>query len=694
MQFKLSSQDITALQERTEGWIVGLQLASITIQGLLKAQGTQGVSRFIESFTGSNRFVLDYLVEEVIGQQTTEMSDFLHETSILEQFTASLCDAISNRNNSQEILYQVERANLFLIPLDDERQWFRYHHLFAELLSKRLKQTRPDYIAEIHRRASKWFAEKNNYSEAIIHALEAGDIQYVNEFVSGNALAIVEHTELLGVMRHFEEMPEEQVFSKPWVCVAYAWVKAYADPSAGLDSILQHSEQCLTGIENASERQRLTGHFAAIRAYVAWVKGKSEQALEFTRQALGNLPEDEWVTRCHVLHTQGSALLYLNHLPEAIQSFEAAIFAGQMTGRLQETFFANTSLAFVYYLSGGLHQSYLVCRQVLNLAEKSDWGFKHSPVLAHAYGTMSLVQQEWNEVESALRNAREGVTLAEQWNQADALHFTLNCLSKALCAAGYLEEAFAINQRAMQLAENVSAWFYMLSVCNEIDLNLVKGDISAATHRFSEIEPLFDKNSSDTFLSTKAFLLYAQGRISELTITLDEAIEDVRQRGENWLLLRLLSLQALAFQALDRKEEALSHIEHCLTIAEPEGYVRIFVERGAPMHRLLQMASSRGMYTDYINRLLPAFKIADTSPRSAIHKTRYIGQGPALLEPISERELQVLRLLDSSLTSKEIGRELYLSTNTVRTHIRNIYSKLGVHGRIEAIQKAKECNLM
>jgi LuxR family maltose regulon positive regulatory protein len=694
MKLQLSAEDITVLEQRTEGWIAGLQMASVSIQGRFKDQGPQGVSRFIESFTGSNRFILDYLVEEVINQQTVEMRDFLHEISILDQFTASLCDATSNRHNSQVMLDQVERANLFLIPLDDERQWYRYHHLFAEILNKRLKQSRPNDIAELHRRACRWYLENNILSEAIIHALEAGDFEHVSDFVSGNAMAIVEHIELLGVLRYFNDMPAQLIFSKPWLCVAYAWVKAFADPSIGLDSILQHAEQCLPSVENALEQHRLAGHLAAIHAYVAWVKGEAEQALEFAHKALENLPEDDWVSRCHVLHTQGSALQYLDLLDEAIQSFEAANIAGQKTGRIQDTYYTNSSLAFVYYLQGRLHQAFFQCQQVLNLAEKSVRGFTRNPILAHAYATISLVQLEWNEVENAISNARQGVALAEKWNQADALHFTLNSLSKALRAAGSFEEAFAINQQALKLAENVSSWFFMLSVCNEIELSLAQGDISTADQRFTEIKSLFDERSSDTFLYTKAFLLYVQRQYSDLMVTVDDAIEDIRQRGEFCFLIRLLPIKAIALFALDRKEEALSVISNCLALAEPEDYVLPFVALGAPMLNLLQVAARGGIHTAYIHKLLPAFTTAKTSYGPGILKTVSKDQAPAMLDPLSERELQVLRLLDSSLNSTDIGRELFLSQNTVRTHIRTIYSKLAVHGRIEAIQKAKELELI
>ncbi|MFO7684134.1 MAG: AAA family ATPase, partial [Chloroflexota bacterium] len=219
----LSPPEITALQDRTEGWIAGLQMAAISMQARLNAQGPESVSYFITTFSGSNRFILDYLLDEVIGQQSEDRRAFLYETSILDRLTAPLCEVLSDRPGSQALLEQLERANLFLIPLDEERRWYRYHHLFAELLRKQLKQFWPERIPRLHQRASAWYAEQHMPSEAIRHALAAGDIARVNQILAGNVLALVEDVDLFDVLRHFQELPGQQISANPWLCVAYAW---------------------------------------------------------------------------------------------------------------------------------------------------------------------------------------------------------------------------------------------------------------------------------------------------------------------------------------------------------------------------------------------------------------------------------------------------------------------------------------
>ena len=691
LQLKLSSQDIAALQDRTEGWIAGLQMAAVSMQGRLIAQGPEGVSHFIETFSGSNRFILDYLMEEVINQQPAEVQDFLFETSILEEFTAPLCNALIDRQDSQTILEQLERANLFLIPLDDERQWYRYHHLFAELLQKWLRQRQPDEIAGLHQRASTWYAENNMLSKAIRHALDAGDVARVIQYTSANALSVVEHSELLDMLRHFEELPEQQIVENPWLGMPYALVKAFVNPSGDVERILQISEQGSAKLEDPFFRQRLQSSLDAIRAYVAWLRGEADQALRFVHRAMDNLPKNDQTTRAQLLNIEGLAYLHQLKLPEAIKSFEAALLAGQsMTGLF--TALVNGNLVTVRFLQGRLRKTFSDCQRILSLANGSDKGSKLPPFYTHLYAYMSLVQLEWNNLESAVHFARDSVAMAEQWNQGDSTQDALSCLSRALCAAGNLEEAFAINQRAMQLAVRVSPYYFRFSACDEIWLNLVKGNISKAGQRCAEIEPLIDEiEKSGRFLLAKVSLLYAQGLFSDVISVLEEPMRDLEQRGAYWYLMNLMPTQALALQALGREEDALSILSHCLTLAEPEGYVRIFVERGAPMASLLRIALNRGIETNYITGLLSAFNYPVESLESGMSASRF--SGASLIEPLSDRELEVLRLLNTPLTIPEIAGEMVLAPSTIRTHVRNIYNKLDAHGRIEALQKAKELGL-
>ncbi len=691
----LSPKEKAALQSRTEGWIAGLQMAVISMQGRLKAQGPEGLSYFIETFSGSNRFILDYLMDEVLSQQSEQIREFLRATSILEQLTAPLCDALIETPGSQTVLDQLERANMFIIPLDDDRCWYRYHHLFAEFLRKQLKQFQPGWISQLHQRASVWYAENRMPADAVRHSLAGGDIARVNQMLSGNALVMVDHVELLDVLRHFKELPTNEISSNPWLCVAYAWAKAYADPSVEMEDLLQQAEHGLNDARQDPMKDKLTSHLAAIRAYMSWMKGDAEQALEFTQRALNNSLEEDWTVRTHLLNIQGLAWQYQGDLAAATRTFTAALTCGEKSGRIHEVLYTISNLAYVHLLQSRLHEAFSLCQMASDRAKGSSGSLERMPVLAYAHATRSIILLEWNDLGPAVAASRQGLALAEQWGQTDALHFALTCLSQVLIAAGHADEAFAVNQRAMQLARTISPWYAHISAENEIVLNLAKGDVPTAEKKVAEYGPIFAEDKNNVHLHMKVFLLYHQNRFPDVVETLDGSLGGIKQKGRERLWLRLLPFLVLALWALDREEKALQVLKQCLAAAESEGYVRIFVEKGAPMATLLKIAASRGINPEYVSKLLDAFPLSGEScePRKPAPAA---SRSPVakLVEPLSERELEVLRLLNSHLAVPEIAREMLVAPSTLRTHVRNIYLKLDVHGRLEALQKARDLGLL
>ena len=694
LNFKLSPQEIAALQDRTEGWIAGLQMAAFSMQARLNKQGPESVSLFIKTFSGSNRFILDYLLDEVFSQQSEDVRSFMYQTSILDQLTAPLCDAVVDKPGSQAYLDQLERANLFLIPLDEEQRWYRYHHLFGDFLRKQLKQFCPERIPQLQQRASDWYAGQHMPSEAIRHALAAGDIDRVHQAVSGNALAMLENAELFDVLRNFDELPSHQVSSNRWLCMAYAWAKAYADPSDGMCELLQQAEEVLDKVEKESERKHLSSHLAAIKAYLAWMNGEAELALEFVQRAMENLPEEDWAARTHLLNIQGLALQYQGDFLEATRSFEAALAVGKKIGRVHELLYTSCNLAYALLLQSHLHEAFSLCQIAVYKTEETGQSLQRYPVLAHAYATKSNILLEWNELESAVSLARQGVALAEQWGQADALNFALSCLSETLGAAGEFAEAFAVNQQAMRVTGTISPWYARISAENEIMLLLAKGDVVEAEHKFGKSFTNFSEDANQKQLFMEMSLRYQQNRFLDVINTLEITLDGLQQKGWNLLWIKLMPLYALSLQALGRMEEAQEALERCLAAAEPEGYIRIFVERGAPMAALLESIRSRGVKVDYITKLLAAFDLPEEKPKPGRTGSATLpSAGVNLVEPLSERELDVLRLLNSHLSVPEIASEMMLAPSTLRTHIRNIYLKLDVHGRLEALQKARDLGL-
>ncbi|MDD4043382.1 MAG: LuxR C-terminal-related transcriptional regulator [Anaerolineaceae bacterium] len=695
LQFNLSPLEIAALQDRTEGWVAGLQLASISMQARLKAQGPESVSSFIKTFSGSNRFILDYLLDEVLSQQSEDVRSFLHDTSILDQLCAPLCDAVTEKSGSQEFLDQLERASLFLIPLDEDQQWYRYHHLFAGFLRKQLKQFWSERTPQLHQRASAWYAENHMYSEAIRHALAAGDIDRVHQAVAGNALIMVENTELADMLRQLEELPGHQISPDPWFCIAYAWAKAYADPSTGMDDLMLQAEDILQTMPDDSERRQLTCHLAAIKAYLAWTKGNPQLALENVRRGMENLSEENWAARAHLLNIKGLALQYQGTFLEATHSFEEALIAGQMIKRVHEILYTSANLAYVHLLQGHLHEAFSVCQAAICQVEENGQSPQQYPVLAHAYATMSIILLEWNELESAVASARQAVALAEHWGQTDALHFALTCLAHVVGAAGEFEEAFVHNKRAMQVGRTISSWYIRISAENEIMLLLSKGDVSGAANKFTGYWLTSEDDENQVPLLIIVSLLFQQKLYSDVVYTLEKALDGIKQKGWNRLWMKLMPFYALSLQALGRTEEALQALELCLAAAEPEGYLRTFVERGTPMAALLKNARSRGINIEYTTKLLAAFGLPGEDLQIESTAANTVRSACAnLVEPLSDRELEVLRLLNSHLAVPEIANEMLIAPSTLRTHIRSIFLKLNVHGRLEALQKARDLGIL
>ena len=695
LNFKLSPQEIAALHDRTEGWIAGLQMAAFSMQARYKSQGAESVSLFIRTFSGSNRFILDYLLDEVFSQQTEEVRSFMYQTSILDQLSAPLCDVVINKPGSQAFLDQLERANLFLIPLDEEQHWYRYHHLFAEFLRKQIKQLCPERIPQLHQRASDWYAANHLPSEAIRHALAAGDIDRVHQSVTGNALAMLENAELFDVLRNFEELPSHQVSSNPWLCMAYAWAKVYADPSTGMNELLQQAEQIFDNVQKDSERRHLCSHLAAIRAYLAWMNGEAELALEFVQRAMENLPEEDWAARTHLLNIQGLALQYRGDFLEATQAFEMALAAGKKIGRVHELLYTSSNLAYAHLLQGHLREAFSLCQIAVYKTEEVHQSSQRFPVLAHAYATKSNILIEWNELESAVSLARQAVALAEQWGQADALNYAMSCLSEALGAAGEFEEAFAVNRQAMKVTGTISPWYARISAENEIMLLLAKGDVPAAANKFESIFSNLEEDRNDRTLFMEVTLLYQQKHFLDVINRIGQTLEGLQQKGWNLLWIKLLPIYALSLQALGREAEAQQVLERCLAAAEPEGYVRMFVEGSAPMASMLKIIRSRGVKVDYITKLLTAFQLPEEAPMPKGSGTTSLRSTSAnLIEPLSEREFEVLRFLNSHLDVPEIASEMMIAPTTLRTHIRNIYLKLDVHGRLEVLQKARDLGLI
>jgi LuxR family maltose regulon positive regulatory protein len=691
MGLGLTEQNISWLDSHTEGWIAGLQMAALSMQG------RDDIAAFISSFSGSHRFILDYLVEEVLNRQPDDIKEFLLQTSVLERMTASLCNSVTGREGGQDILRRLEQENLFIIPLDDERRWYRYHHLFSSLLQNHLQQGQPNLSQSLHRRASQWYSQNGLTAEAVSHAFAAGDMEEVARLVEQDALQMIYHGQLATLIGWLDRLPPEVVRTMPWLSVAKAWALAYSGELHAAAPLLHDAEEALANLpaetpgSESVERDRIAGHIATIRSYVALFEGGAAPAAELARQALDYLPEHDMTTRGFAALILGVGQGLSGDYVKGVETLKEAAKISQAADDTVLTIMVLCDLAAYQTARGQLGESAATSRNALQLADEyARQSGQRPPAVGFAHSRLSRVLAEWNDLEEAQRHAREAIRLSELWGQKDSLFIGYACLAYILEEIGDLDGAQEAIQETIRLSQSYpstqadpKAW--------EARLRLKRGEVKAAS-RWVEDSGLsvHDEVTLENRLvyATFAQVLIAEERLNEALTLLARMLQVFETGGALLQAIDTLTLMALVLQSQGNDEQALETLEHALSLAEPEGFVRTFIGKGNAMERLLQQAAAQGVYPSYVNSLLQAFAVdAGDQP---------FAESPPhdLIDPLSDRELQVLRLLNTSLTSTEIAQELFISPNTVRSHIKNIYGKLDVHRRSEAVKRAKDLDLL
>ncbi len=710
MGLDLSAEDIAALEDRTEGWIAGLQLAAISMQGHEDATG------FIKSFTGSHRFVLDYLVEEVLEQQSESVQTFLLQTAILDRLIGPLCDAVSfgdtetltDRADGQVILEALEAANLFIVPLDNERRWYRYHHLFADLLRQRLRQTQPEQVPTLHHRASEWYEQNWFIDEAIEHALRAEDYGRAARLIETHVDALWRRGEHVKLRRWLAGLPVELVFSKPHLCILHAWNLFTSGEQDAAERSLQAAEKALaprtdraTETSSAqraqlphSDRMKIRGRAAAIRAFLAFYRGDVQQISRYARQALELLPRDDLTWRSTATVALGDAYSFMGDIAAAYQARLEALNVSQAEGNIYMALIASMKLAVTLRQQGHLERVIEICQQQLQLAERS--GLSQTIVVGWLLAIWGEVLAEFNDLDGALHRAKNGTELIERGRDLAMLGWGYLCLVRVLYSRGDMAAAQAIIQRMNDVARQsyVPPWVTSLMAAWQARIWLAKDRLDAAS-QWARKRGL-DRDGEPTTLDEMEYvalarILIAQGRPDETARLLQRLLEATETGGRTSRAIEILMLQALAFQAGGDTARAMAALERALTLAEPEGFIRAFVDEGPPMARLLYEAAARGIAPDYARRLLAAFPVAQ--PEQTAPSTTQAPK-PDLIEPLSERELEVLQLIAEGLTNPEIASRLFLALNTVKAHTRNIYGKLGVHSRTQAVARARALGLL
>jgi LuxR family maltose regulon positive regulatory protein len=713
MGLTLSVEDMAALEARTEGWIAGLQLAALSLRDRPDAQQAE----FIEAFTGSNRFVVDYLVGEVLARQPPHLQTFLLQTSILERLCGSLCDAVvlgdapetphtahtAQRAYSQLLLEELERNNLFIVPLDDERRWYRYHQLFAQVLRHRLESSASqDTVATLHSRASVWFEQHGLIDNAVRQAFAASDLERVTELIECHALALMERSEDLVVRRWMEQLPPRLVETRPRLAIVAGWLLVRLYRVEALEQLLQTAMRASDAAPVSAE---ILGQAAVLRATAARVQERYAAALASAHEALALLPADLSAMRAHAMVTIGVCLMHRGDIAAAEVAFDDAAAIAQSGGSPANAQIATYWLSTLYDRLGRLGDKLRVCEEAIR-ASRAMQGAP-LPYFGKACIGVGEVWYERNELERAQQAITDGLRLLN-----GSIEQYLVWLAYVLLAQ--IHQARGAGNAAMETLEEAEAWavrmqienrqFHEMLAAYRARIWLRQGNLTAAlqwaatctfddelrlshVRRFTLIRVRLayyrqtpDRGGLDDLASLAARLL-----------TMAEEQQLVRRQIE------LLMLQALVAQAQGNLDHALNVLERTLTLAAPEGYLRLFVDEGAPMAALLRAAHAAGIMPEYVARLLAAFPsnlstdgttpLPFPIPASPSHKRN-------MPDVLTERELEVLRLLAVGHSNQAIAQQLIVAIGTIKRHVNSILSKLGVQSRLQAVARARKIGLV
>jgi LuxR family transcriptional regulator, maltose regulon positive regulatory protein len=704
MGLSLSAEAVAALESQIEGWIAGLQLAALSMQG------RQDITGFIEAFTGSHRFILDYLTDEVLERRPKGTKNFLLQTSILDHLCAPLCDAVTGQSDGQMTLERLEQANLFIVALDDERRWYRYHHLFAEVLRARLQQAQPGSVPELYRRASVWYEQQGLLAEAITLAVAAADLEQVARLVEQHGPHLTQRGQVHTVLGWLNALPEALVRSRASLCLVHAQTLMFAGRLEAANARLDDAEQCIQTETPANQVQRIRGQVALFRAIMARFYGNlahsvvlSHQALEVLPKALANLRTVALLNAARIYLVSGEVT------PANEQLLIEAITQIRLLSNQVAIMTGLTNLARLQTLQGRLRQATKTYAEAAQVAGGPDVLRALIGSLAYYAGLGDLLREQ-NDLDEAERLLGQGLDATTQLFDADLVALCYRALAQLKQTQGDTVGAIKTLDEFVQLARQRKLFETLIAqaLATRARLQLAQGNLTAALLWVDERG--LSVEGEPSYLHELEYLALvrvrlAQGRLNPAGPHLPEAL-----RLLAWLLpaaeasermgsrIEILSLRALALQAQDDLSGALTTLERALLLAEPRGYVRLFVDEGAPMAMLLQEAYTHGITPSYASKLLAAFGIGEQDNKAAEERQGSSrppqSSASLLVEPLSPRELELLHLVAAGQTNLQIAQKLFVAVGTVKKHLNNIFGKLEVGNRTQAIARARELDLL
>lgn len=699
---RLPDASVTALVARTEGWGVGLRLAAVALEGRTDA------AAFVDTFSGGHRYILDYLTEEVLERQPEQVRSFLLETSVLERMTGALCDAVTGRTDGAAMLDAVDRANLFLVALDEVRGWWRYHQLFADLLRARLQQQQqPDRIEGLHRNAAGWYERNGMADDAIRHALAAGDSRWAARMIEREVDAALLRNEEATIERWLAALPTDVVDTRPRLLLVKADLALSRGRLEAVDRALDAAERAiaddagnLPGDPAADLAINVPAAVAFWRAYVAELRGDADSALAFDRQALAALGDVDSVLGSVVRVHLRTIDLLSGEVRDIERDLEAHFRSLHAAGQVYLAMRAIELLGHVQRARGRLDLADETYRQGLAVAGAPD-----RPSVAAAgiaYIGLAQVAYQRGDLDMALKHASEGIALCERLAYHRPLASGLATIARIRLARGDVAGAVATVEKAPQVAPSrgVTALLNPLPVLRA-HLALIEGDLAGAI-RWTKDRGL-RPDDQVSYPQEPEYLILArvlleQGRFDQALTLLGQMHERAQAQGRAGNALEILVLRSVTLAAAGDEAAAMASLAEALAIGYPQGYVRVFADEGLPMGTLLSHAvvshrtALAGVPLGYLGQLLRAVE-HDARPGGSAQKRPGAGI-PGLVEALSPRELDVLRLLATGKPNRDIADELYVTVDTVKKHVTHIFQKLGATNRTEATARARDLGLL
>ncbi len=682
MGLELSDNEVSILESRTEGWVAGLQLAALSLQGC------QDIPSFIRAFAGNNRHIVDYLAEEVFNFQPEYIQRFLLQTSILDRMSGELCDYITERNESRQILINLDKDNLFIIPLDDTRCCYRYHHLFADLLRQRLYQTDHTMGSRLHSRASIWYEKNSLIDYAIDHALAADDYDRAAGLIGNISETAWEYERKNRLFNWFKILPAEYIQKKPNLCFFHAWVLFENGQYAAAGKRLQIVEKLINSVTQPSDMAELQGKVEAIRALMATGQGDAANIIRLSKQALELLPEGAASWRASAFFSLGTAESIQGDECSAIEAFSQARKKSMEAGNMHLYFGATFWLAARYKYAGQLPRAIELCHELLKIVNEK--GLEQSMAGGAVFMTRGDLLYELNKLDDAYEYINKDLKIMGRGHDVAHMGWCYYGMMRTLTARNDIPgaEEFIAKVDQLMASSNLPYWVTHLTESWKARLWLLKGESGKLADWLDEHEYRLDDDIT-TALRELGYIVLArylitQGRPKDSIQLLDRILLNQIKGGRILLQIETLLVKAQALKTAGDPQMAVKITLEALFLAEPSGYIRVFLDEGPLIFTLLENTlEEKKVPRAFVKKLLAEFKLS-----------KHIHTDDNQVEQLSERELEILRFIAAGLSNKKITEELFISMSTVKTHLRNIYSKLGVHSRTEALATANKIDLL